>query len=197
MDNMNYYLWQNRKDPGEAMLYGAWPHASGLSMLTGQLLTLPTAPLELEMNARSQGRLADNVPMTGQGRLFSRRLLELLWDCGVDNLQAFPCRIRNVVTGEIFEDHFAVNVVGRVACVDHGASACDYLDDERRMLLAWDYLVLDEACARDAPMFVLAEMPVQIVLHRRIKSVLETAGITGVDFVEQGDNGFNGDTEWL
>lgn len=187
---MNHYLWQNRRDPGDAMLYGAWP-AGAPSMISGALQPPPAAGLLLPQNARSQGRLTDNLLLTGPGRVFSHRLLHLLQRCGVDNLQAFDCRIHNQVTGETVEGYAAVNVIGRVACVDAGRSEFEGFGDGSNRILIWEYLTLDPTAIPDLPMFVLAEMPVQIVVREDVKAAMEAAGISGVEFVSQGDHAFD------
>src|SRR5262245_24112399 len=106
---MEYFFWQNGKNAGDAMLYGAWPHELDVSMLTGAPVGRKLPVIEMKMNDRSQGKLTDNVLMTGQGRVFSQRLVDLLRRCGIDNLETFPCRIRNEVTGETHENFVAVN----------------------------------------------------------------------------------------
>jgi hypothetical protein len=187
---VQYYLWQNRREAGDAMIYSGWPQALGVSFITGRALEGPVPPITIEMNQRSQGRLTDNVLMTGPGRVFSHRLVQVLTDAGVDNIQVFPCTINNVVTGDTQSDFLAVNVVGAVACIDRSASEIDDFGDGSERILAWDYLTLNEDLVHGALMFVLAEMPVQIVVHESIKAVIEAADITGVEFIPQGDHSF-------
>jgi hypothetical protein len=189
---MKYFIWQNSNNPGEALLYGAWPDSlADVSMITGNPIGRDLPIVNIRMNARSQGQLTDSVLMTGHGRIFSRRLVNLLGDCGIKNLETFPCTIHNEVTGEKHDDFLAVNIVGKLACINHAASACDFIDEDETKLLAWDYLTFDESQIHDLPIFVLAEMPVQIVVHQRIMQAMQAAQITGVDFVEQGDHSFN------
>lgn len=188
---MDYYLWQNRRDAGDAMIYGGWPNDLGISMISGDRIAdgVPTIPIA--MDAQSQGRLTDNLLMTGPGRVFSDRLVALLTDLGVGNLQTFPCRIRNLVTGETRDGFRAVNVVGKIACIDRARSEVEDFGDGSGRILIWDYLTLDETRIRGQKLFVLAEMPVQLVVHREIKAAIEAAGLTGMEFVPQGDNAFD------
>ncbi|WP_374600568.1 imm11 family protein [Niveibacterium sp.] len=187
---MDYFLWQNRRMPGDAMIYGGWPSALGISMISGDRVAAPAAPIDVTLNAESQGRLTDSLLMTGAGRVFSERLVALLLDMGVGNIDAYPCRVVNVVTGEVREDFRAVNVIGKIACVDRAKSEFEDFGDGSNRILIWDYLTLDEARIGGNKLFPLAEMPVQLVVHRDIKLAIESAGFSGMEFVPQGDQSF-------
>jgi len=187
---MNYYLWQNRRAPGDAMIYGGWPNGLGISMISGDRIAAPASLIVVTLNAESQGRLTDSLLMTGAGRVFSERLVALLFDMGVSNLDTYPCRIVNALTGEVREDFRAVNVIGKIACVDRGKSEFEDFGDGSNRILIWDYLTLDESRIGGNKLFPLGEMPVQLVVHRDIKAAIEAAGFTGMEFVPQGDQSF-------
>lgn len=188
--DMNYFLWQNRRDPGDAMVYGGWPNVLGISMITGAPVVAPEMPIRVTLDASSQGRLTDSVLMTGPGRVFSARLVGLLQAHGVCNLEVFPCEIFNAVTGATHTDFHAVNVTGAISCVNLSRSEVDGFDDGSGRLLAWDFLTLDESRTGDIKLFPLAEMPVQLVVHRDLKVAIEAAGISGVEFVPHGKHSF-------
>lgn len=139
------------------------------------------------MNKESQGVLNDNLVVLGGPHVFSKPLLNVLRECGVDNVQEFPCIIRNLVTGDSFDSHSIVSIVGKIGCIDHDNSEVDYLDGDSSKIFAYGYLTLDESKIGGPPLFLLAEMPVQIIIRRDIAEAIEQAGITGVRFVEQGD----------
>jgi hypothetical protein len=188
---MNYFFWQNRRNPGEAMIYGGWPKSGGLSMISGNRLSVSPGPITIHMDIRSQGVLTDSLLMTGPGRVFSRRLLDLLRMQGVDNIEAYPCLITNMVNGEHQTDFAAVNVVGKIRCVNRRKSRFEDFDDGSNRILAWDYLVLDEDEIGGQKLFCLAEMPIQLVVHRSVKEAIEAAGMTGMEFIAQGDQSFD------
>ncbi len=182
---MRYYLWENDKNDGDAFIYGGWPPDLGLSFYTGGRIAGGVPPILIKMNERSQGNLTDNVLLTGRGRVLSTRLLQLLAANGVDNIESFPCTIHNTVTGEIHTQFHVVNVVGKVACVDHVKSRAIYAAGSETDIIGFDSLVLDETKIGDFRLFVLAEMPVQIVAHEEIVRAIEAAGITGLAFAAQ------------
>lgn len=188
---MNYFFWQNNREPGEALIYSGWPHSIEASFITGNLISSSLPEIEITMNEKSQGRLTDNVLMTGRGRVFSNTLIQLLNECGVNNIEAFPCQIKNLVTGEIHLEYSAANIIGKIACVDPSASRFEDFGDDSNRILAWDYLMLNEEVILGQKLFVLAEMPVQIVVHSDIVEVLKKNGVSGVEFIPQGDNAFN------
>lgn len=70
---MKYYLWENDKNDGDAFIYGGWPEGRSLSFFTGDRIIGVVPQIEIKMNERSQGRLTDNLLLTGRGRVFSNR----------------------------------------------------------------------------------------------------------------------------
>ena len=117
------------------------------------------------MNVLSQGVLTDNLIVMGGPHVFSGKLLRLLRDQGVDNVDAYPCTVRNLVTGEVHDDYFAANVLGKISCIDRSKSSLVEAGQPDR-LLGFEHITLDEEQIRGALFFLLAEMPVQMVLHR-------------------------------
>ncbi len=182
---MEYYLWENDKNEGDAFIYSGWPRALTISFFTGDRIGGPVPPIEITMNDRSQGRLTDNVLLTGRGRVFSQKLLETLRSVGVDNIDAYPCTIRNLVTGEVHDDFVVVNIVGKISCIDRARSELVFASGSDTDILGYDTIALDESKIGGARLFVLAEMPVQIVAHETVVQAIEGAGLTGIEFVPQ------------
>lgn len=183
---MEYFIWEADKEAGQALIYGGWP-ALPISFSTGDLISVPVPAIEIKMNEKSQGFMTDNLLVMGAPPVFSDKMISILKDAGVDNLQTFPCRIINTVTGESHYNYRVVNVVGKIACLNKDNSEIDFADSEQTRILAWEYLTLDESKTLGQLFFVLAEMPVQIVIHKSVSSRLQDAGISGVAFTPQGD----------
>lgn len=194
---MTHRIWQNRRNPGDAFLRQPITGAMPASFVSGDMRNDLPDHLTIVQNAASQGRLTDNVMLTGRLRVFSSRLVQLLRDHGVDNMQLVPCSIENAVTGETRRDFFGVNVVGKCDCIDLTASDVEPLGDGSDYIIAWGHLTLRPERIRDLPFFVLSAMPGQIIVAQRIARALEEAGITGVSFVSQGDTGFDASLEAL
>ncbi|EKR84939.1 hypothetical protein LEP1GSC079_2147 [Leptospira interrogans str. FPW1039] len=49
-------------------------------------------------------------------------------------------------------------------------------------------MTLDESRIKDQLLFVLEEMPVQIIVHKQIAEALERSRVTGVRFLPQGES---------
>jgi len=181
----DYYLWENEKSEGDAFIYGGWPQDLPVSFYTGNRIVDAVPKIVITMNARSQGRLTDDLLLTGRGRVFSKKLLEVLRASGVDNIDTYPCTIQNTVTGESNEDYSVVNVIGKISCVDQAQSDLVFATGSTEDILGYDTIVLDEKKIGGARMFLLAEMPVQIVVHRDVADAVKAAGLTGMEFISQ------------
>jgi hypothetical protein len=182
---MDYFLWENDRNEGDAFIYSGWPQEVPFSFFTGNRISGVVPPIEITMNERSQGRLTDNLLLTGSGRVFSQKLLDVLRSAGVDNIDIYPCTIRNLVTGEIHKDYSVVNVIGKIACIDRAQSELVFATGSETEILGYHSIVLEESRIGGARLFVLAEMPVQIVAHAAIVEAVGDAELSGVEFVPQ------------
>ncbi|EMN97365.1 imm11 family protein [Leptospira interrogans] len=81
-----------------------------------------------------------------------------------------------------------MNVIEKIACVDFIKSSVEYVGDSFSKIFAWEYLTLDESRIKDQLLFVLEEMPVQIIVHKQIAEALERSRVTGVRFLPQGES---------
>lgn len=183
---MDYLLWENSKDKGDAFIYGGWPASLRQSFYSGDRITAAVPPIEITMNAESQGRLTDNLLLTGRGYVFSKKLLDVLRETGVDNIDAYPCTVRNLVTNEVHRQYSVVNVVGKVECIDRAQSEVMVGGPAGDQIIGYEYLTLDESRIHGWRLFLLAELPVQIVAHREVAEAIKRSGITGAEFVTQG-----------
>jgi hypothetical protein len=108
--------------------------------------------------------------------VMSRRLLEALRACGVENLEAYPVRLQSP-RGLVREDYLAVNVVGLVDAVDLAQSAHELRRGRPRFGGA---IVIDVHKTQGLPLFRLPYSPRFIVVNEPIARALERGSFDGV-----------------
>jgi hypothetical protein len=110
--------------------------------------------------------------------LMSCRLVAALRDAGVDNLQTYETKLVTTI-GENPppENHYlAVNVVGLVAAADLAKSSTNPDVPDKMISMDFHSLAIDPTKTRDALMFRLAENISAVMVHERVKNVLDQAG---------------------
>jgi hypothetical protein len=123
--------------------------------------------------------------------LMSGELVKALQEIGVANLQCFPAQLRSAEDGTVWDDYFAVNVVGLVACADLEKSEYEFIIDRpgesSTPLLDFVELHVDPIRAGEYPMFRLAECPAMLLVNEKVVNYLrnirpdEEWGITLID----------------
>lgn len=103
--------------------------------------------------------------------LMSARLVQTLTSAGLDNLQLFPARITDPNTGAVYDDYFAVNVIGLVECADMDKSEHMPLAD----LFFFLELVIKPEKTLGLPLFRLAESPIDILVHEHVAQAIRDA----------------------
>lgn len=137
----------------------------------------PPEPLVFTVREGDEGALGAFID--GDIPLFSRELLDLLQETGVDNLEVHAARIEEEASGRAHEGHAAVNVIGRVAMGRPGASRTSSLAG----LGQWVHeLAVDPAAPRGALLFRLHESPANLVVHQRIRDAVVARGLPGLVF---------------
>lgn len=140
----------------------------------------PAHPVVARIEAGDEGAMAefwDNpVP------LMTRRLHERLLAAGIDNLDVYGAEIREEGTGKIHSDYVAFNLIGKVAAADlkrskHTGSEPPVIDG------GFTSLQIDAGKARQLLLFRLAEAVNAILVHERVKTALEAAGIDTLTFL--------------
>lgn len=106
---------------------------------------------------------------------------------GVDNIQYYDAVLRNPTTGEEFRDYKAFNIVGLVACADMGASELMGTSSSSMGDVDFHALVIDESKTHGLYLFRLAEATSAIVVHERVRTAIEAAGIPGFVFYGPGE----------
>lgn len=185
-----YYLMRPSDPPGElGVRLERLEDGSNRSWMLGARFSAaeaPVGPVRLRFDPESAGTVLREfyaVPVP----LVSKRLLAVLQEAGVDNLDVYPAVITDERTGQVHETHVAVNIIGAIAAADLGQSVLDPRVPERQISAAFDTLVIDEGAARGALMFRLAENVSAIVVHERVKERVEQEDIPTVEFVAPAD----------
>jgi hypothetical protein len=115
--------------------------------------------------------------------LMSKRLKEAIESAGVDNITFYPVTVR---TKKETYEYFAFNLVGLVSVVDPASEIKspdgDFLGDS-----SITDLVIDDEKGRGLLMFRLKEKFSVILVHKKLKEVIEQRGIASVKFLAPED----------
>jgi hypothetical protein len=101
--------------------------------------------------------------------VMSKRLVAILQEAGVDNLQIFPAEIKHNLTGEIIDDFVVVNIIGMVSCADLSKSDATPLADVNY----FHKLTIDANKTRGALMFRLAESRIDVIVAEQVAQNIE------------------------
>lgn len=113
----------------------------------------------------------------GLASVASSRTLHLFATLGVDNVEVLDARIESN-DGELPDaGHYALNVIGRVACIDLGRSEYTTFDGE---LFKLETMVLRDGIPADLMMFRPEEWPLVILVRDEVAEALRGAGLTGL-----------------
>lgn len=97
--------------------------------------------------------------------IMSKRFLALFEGAGVDNLQVFPIIIKSEIDDTIWEDFFAVNVIGVIACANlEKSNYSEIMGGHYR----FSELAIDSDKAQGALLFRLAEHTPTIMMHKDV-----------------------------
>ncbi|SHN23614.1 hypothetical protein SAMN05216179_2697 [Gracilibacillus kekensis] len=158
----------------------------GLKLLNGTEVTYQVIePFEIKLavdDAAGDPLQFKTCDIHGPNRttLFSKRLIELLKQHGVENVQYFDTNVVYEPTGE-FYDYKMVNIIGLVKGLNEQES--ELLISERGTVLDIEKMVFDEEKLEGYKLCRLQEDSMLVVVHRSIKEAIEKAGLTGFLFV--------------
>lgn len=117
--------------------------------------------------------------------LFSKRMKTVLAAAGVDNIDYYPATVTYQPTGGALAYELA-NVIGVAEGVDRERSTFEA--SETGVIEVFSKLALDESKFRGRHMTRLYELLRLLIVSRRVKDAIETAGLTGILIVS--------DDEW-
>ncbi len=142
------------------------------SFLSGKLIQaqhLPSLVFEVDFpDAEKLPHFFDSeVPLA------SKKFIDTLMKAGVDNFQVFPATVINPDTGGQWNDYFAFNVLGLVACANLDKSDYDTLlegnpEGINIPSLAFNELVLDQSKLKGLLFFRLGESPIDLIVHQQV-----------------------------
>jgi hypothetical protein len=183
----DYFIWESRRRRADDALVPAFSPTLkkyGVSFLAGRRFLNPLPELEVRIDRFGQGVLTDDLVIFKNRCLaHSPRLRKVLYDVGVDNIDYYPLRIINEVTGEVWQSHQAANILDVIYCIDKEKSDL-YIDDENPSNLWFiDRLALLEERLGDSRCFRMGERLSTVIVHRDVKEAIEAAGITGPVFL--------------
>ncbi|HQQ79330.1 MAG TPA: hypothetical protein PLB01_18420 [Thermoanaerobaculia bacterium] len=167
-----------------------WPFIKGVGWSFGTRIErdLPK-PLRftlerLKSNAGDQG---PEMPEWLQGceiPLFRDDLVEALRASGVDNIDFYETLVEDPDSGKTYSNYKAANIIGLVAAADMSRSEATVHPGGPVVDVDFEHLVLDEARARGALIFRLAESTGAILVHEQLRDRLLAAGFHTLDFIE-------------
>jgi hypothetical protein len=180
---MYYVLQFDRSLPNPAMI-PTRPEIAGFadgSFETGNRLPVHLPVFDFVIDEQGQGVLTDYL-WTSLGTTFSARFRKALESAGVDNVDYYPVRVVNQVTGETRTDYFQANVVGSISCLDREASQIEENPYLPGLIQGINKMAVKEDNLHGELLFRLSEVSVILLAHERVKKAAEAAGLSGVVF---------------
>lgn len=180
----DYFVWETRRRCASDALVSEFPPTLkkyGVSFLTGRRFLDPLPKLDVRYG--SGVPTDDLVIFKNRCLIHSHRLIKVLHDVGVDNIDYYPLHVINEMTGEVHQSYQAANILDVIFCIDKEKSDL-YIDDENPYNLWFiDRLALLEERLGDSRCFRLGERLSTVIVHRDVKEAIEAAGITGPVFL--------------
>jgi hypothetical protein len=187
MTMADYFVWETRRrDLNEALVsefpdtYGEY----GANFIVGRRFIAALPELEVRIRPENDGPLTDDLVILSHRCLaHSEKLKRVLRKAGVDNIDYYPLRIVRELTADVYQTHEAANILDVIFCMDREKSLLDI--DEENPFNIWfiDRLALKAERLGDTLCFRLGERPWTVIVHRRVKEAIESAGITGPLFL--------------
>ncbi|WP_026179774.1 imm11 family protein [Hahella ganghwensis] len=149
---------------------------SKINFIRGGLIPLPEFhEFNVEVNYTN-----DNPPGPLVGPtsfpMMNASLIEVLQNCGADNLQLFPVRMINPETNQEWDSHQAVNILGMIDCVDMDQSESFLISgspNDAPPLVDFDEIVIKQEAVMGASIFRIPHSPSTIIVHESIINALK------------------------
>lgn len=121
--------------------------------------------------------------------IISKKLLDTIRSAGVDNIDVYKIDLYFPDGSLASENHYAFNLVGKIAAVDLEKSIYDEDQPDSIISMSFDSLVVDEEKTKSLLMFRLVENITTILVHEKVKNAVENAHIEYVRFFDPPDIG--------
>jgi len=182
-----YFVWETRRTPLTEALVDVFPPVLrdyGVTFLAGRRFEKEIPELEIRVSLPEEQALTDDLVIRKRRCLIhSQRLIDVLRSVGVDNIDYYPCRIINELTGQVIRSHQAANILDIIYCIDRENSELEIDEEEpneiwyiHNMKLLYDRL-------GDVHIFRLGERPSIVIVDQVVKQAIEEAHLTGVMFL--------------
>lgn len=116
--------------------------------------------------------------------VMTRRLYHALVQCGVDNMDMYPCEIINKETGFSTNDYVAVNLIGLVGALELELSNIPYRTHHAKGENSYGWISHDELKMKKHLMFRFAENTSAVIIHKTVKEYLVSQGFDMLSFVK-------------
>jgi hypothetical protein len=180
------YFVMSCEDIEPGTLIGTFPEIVTMPWMTGQPVKgkIPE-PLEFELDPAYHGAL---LPFyEGHIPLMRDDLIAALRKAGVDNLQLFKAVLKDPFEKTVHTDYKAFNIIGAIAAADLKKSKTMFPQRARKIDMTFDTLAIDESKIGGPLMFRLAESVNAIMVHAKVKQVIQESGIEGMTFYRPED----------
>lgn len=156
----------------------------GVSFFVGRRFIIDLPELEAYIDSEGKGVLTDDlVVFKHRCVAHSQKLRKVLRDVGVDNIDYYPLRIINVMTGEVSQSYKAANILDVIHCIDPKGSDLEIDDENPQNIWYINCLALIQERLGDSLLFRLGERLTTVIVHRDVKEAIEGAAITGALFL--------------
>lgn len=157
--------------------------------ITGKPLLKSPNCIRIKSDEEKPSRLTDLVLTSFNLQIFSPKLMQLLSDLNVKNVEYYPVELVNHETEEVIATYKIANILGSIECLDIPNSSCERFDDGEIMSVEQFQVDLKKLKSvkgelSQLKLFRLGEFPFIILVHEAVKIAMGKAGITGVKFVE-------------
>lgn len=178
---MYWILMSERSDEYELSIDELPPMMETLDLRFdyGNFISKMPPSIDVPYSQHVEERKTDNiVSPTRLGLLINERVKNVFDTLNIENVQYCSAKLIEQDSGEVNDDYFLANIVGKYACVDKDKSELEYFSDGEIEFI--DSLALDLDPAVDyGHIFRLAEFPTLIVISTKLKENLEEAAVTG------------------
>jgi len=177
------YFIIEASNPSRMLLYDLPDTDGDEDWLSGcRFKTPPSEPVIVEI--RKGYERADLLPYFGTPPVISNAFHQVLLDAGVDNLDVYDAVLRSEDGSVEYSGFKAFNVIGLVSASDLSKTSFSSDNPSRFIDASIDSLSIDNNKARGALFFRLAEYVGAVIVHEKVKRIIEAKALPHVIFYE-------------
>jgi hypothetical protein len=130
------------------------------------------------------------LPFYGAPQIMRKDLCEAIIGAGVNNLDTYQALVQREDGTIVSRDYLAYNILGAVRAADLNETRFNAQNPSRMIDASVEKLAVDPSRAHDLLMFRLAESIRTIVVHQKVRTAIEGAGIEHIVFLGPEDHLF-------